>query len=147
MAISAITPFLWYDHQAEQAAEMYVSLFENSRITHVSRQGPGGAALVVGVELQGQRLTLLNGGPHYSLTPAFSLLVECSEQAEIDRLWQELGQGGSYQACGWLTDRFGLSWQVNYSGLSGLMTGGRAPRVMAAMMGMTRIDIAGLEGA
>src|SRR4051812_12996610 len=112
MAIQSITPFLWFDTQAEQAANFYVSLFANSRILHVSRYGesgpgPKGSVMVVGFELEGQRLTALNGGPTFKLSEAFSLLVNCTEQDDIDRLWTALGEGGAYSVCGWLKDRFG----------------------------------------
>ena len=154
MAIKNITPFLWYDTQAEDAAKLYVSLFANSRINHVARYGdagpgPKGSVMVVAFELEGRRLTALNGGPVYRLSEAFSLLVDCTEQADIDRLWKALGEGGSYNVCGWLKDRFGLSWQINYAGLPDLMTGdpGRAGRVMGAMMKMSKVDIAALEAA
>jgi predicted 3-demethylubiquinone-9 3-methyltransferase (glyoxalase superfamily) len=154
MAIHGLTPFLWFDHQAEEAANLYVSLFSNSRITHMSRYGdhgpgPKGSVMVVGFELEGRRFTALNGGPHYKLSEAFSLLVECTEQADIDRLWTALGEGGSYNVCGWLNDRFGLSWQINYADLPGLMTGdpAKAQRVMGAMMKMQKVDIAALKGA
>lgn len=152
MAIKSITPFLWYDRNAEDAAKFYVSLFDNSRITHVSRYGdagpgPKGSAMVVAFELEGRRFTALNGGPVYKLSEAFSLTVDCTEQADIDRLWDALGDGGSYNVCGWLKDRFGLSWQINYAGLPDLMTGPRAGRVMAAMMKMQKVDIAALEAA
>ena len=154
MAIKSITPFLWFDSEAEEAAFFYVSLFENSRIIHVSRYGdagpgPKGSAMVVAFELLGRRFTALNGGPAQKLSEAFSLLVDCTDQAEIDRLWEKLGEGGAYNVCGWLKDRFGLSWQINYAGLPDLMTGdpGKAGRVMAAMMSMTKIDIRALENA
>jgi predicted 3-demethylubiquinone-9 3-methyltransferase (glyoxalase superfamily) len=154
MAIQRITPFLWYDSNAEDAAKLYVSLFGNSRITHVSRyadRGPGrkGSVMVVAFELEGQGFTALNGGPSQKLSEAFSLLVECTEQTDIDRLWTALGEGGAYHVCGWLKDRFGLSWQINYSGLSDLMTGDarKAERVMGAMMSMTKIDIKALKDA
>jgi predicted 3-demethylubiquinone-9 3-methyltransferase (glyoxalase superfamily) len=152
MAIKSITPFLWYDTQAEDAAKFYVSLFDNARITHVSRYGdagpgPKGSAMVVAFELEGRRFTALNGGPAYRLSEAFSLMVDCTEQADIDRLWTALGDGGSYNVCGWLKDRFGLSWQINYAGLPDLMTGARAGRVMAAMMKMTKVDIQALKDA
>ncbi|HEY3639947.1 MAG TPA: VOC family protein [Xanthobacteraceae bacterium] len=154
MAIRRITPFLWYDSKAEEAAKLYVSLFDNSRITHVSRYGdtgPGakGSVMVVAFELEGQRFTAINGGPAHKLDEAFSLLVECTEQADIDRLWTVLGEGGSYNVCGWLKDRFGLSWQINYAGLPDLMTGdpGKAARVMAAMMKMKKIDVQALKSA
>ena len=152
MAIKSITPFLWFDSEAEEAASLYVSLFPNSRIANVSRYGdagpgPKGSAMAVGFELSGQRLTAINGGPHFKLTEAFSLLVDCTEQADIDRLWTRLGEGGSHSRCGWLKDRFGLSWQINYAALPDLMTGANAGKVMGAMMGMTKIDIQALKAA
>jgi predicted 3-demethylubiquinone-9 3-methyltransferase (glyoxalase superfamily) len=154
MAVKSISPFLWFQQDAEEAANFYVSLFEDSRITHVSRYtdagpGPKGAAMVVALTLRGQRLSLLNGGPSHKLDEAFSLVVDCTEQADIDRLWDALGAGGSYNVCGWLKDRFGLSWQINYAGIADLMTqgDGRAQRVMAAMMKMKKIDIQLLRDA
>jgi predicted 3-demethylubiquinone-9 3-methyltransferase (glyoxalase superfamily) len=152
MAIQGITPFLWFDSKAEEAANLYVSLFSNSRINHLSRYGdagpgPKGSVMVVAFELEGQRFTALNGGPIYKLDEAFSLMVECTEQADIDRLWRALGEGGSYNVCGWLKDRFGLSWQINYAGLPDLMTGRNGGRVMAAMMKMQKVDIQALEDA
>jgi predicted 3-demethylubiquinone-9 3-methyltransferase (glyoxalase superfamily) len=154
MTVRRITPFLWYDTQAEDAAKLYVSIFANSRITHVSRYGgagpgPKGSVMVVNFELEGQRFTALNGGPVHRLSEAFSLMVECTEQADIDRLWTALGDGGSYNVCGWLKDRFGLSWQINYAGLPDLMSGdlGRATRVMGAMTKMQKVDIQALKDA
>ena len=154
MAVKSITPFLWFDSNAEEAAQFYVSLFPNSRITHPSRYGeagpgPKGSVMVVGFELLGQRFTALNGGPAQKLTEAFSLLVDCTGQEEIDRLWNALGEGGSYNVCGWLKDRFGLSWQVNYAGLADMMSGdpAKAGRVMAAMMQMRKIDVQALLDA
>jgi predicted 3-demethylubiquinone-9 3-methyltransferase (glyoxalase superfamily) len=154
MAVKSITPFLWFNTEAEDAAKYYVSLFDNSRITQVSRYGdagpgPKGSVMVVAFELQGQAISALNGGPHYKLDEAFSLTVACTEQADIDRLWQALSDGGSTNVCGWLKDRFGLSWQVNWTGLPDLMAGNPATagRVMAAMMQMTKIDIAALQKA
>jgi len=154
MAIKNITPFLWFDRNAEDAAKFYVSLFSNSRITQVSRYGdhgpgPKGSVMVVGFELEGQRFTAINGGPTYQLSEAFSLLVECTEQADIDRLWDGLGQGGAYNVCGWLKDRFGLSWQINYAGLPDLLSGdpNKAERVMGAMMKMQKVDIETLRDA
>ena len=150
MAIKSITPFLWFDHQAAEAANLYVSLFPNSRITHVSRYGdagpgPKGSVMVVAFELDGRRFTALNGGSYQKLSEAFSLLVDCTEQADIDRLWEALTD--TPHVCGWTKDRFGLSWQINYAGLPELMTGPNAGKVMAAMMGMTRIDIKALKDA
>ena len=145
-----ITPFLWFDTQAEEAANYYVSLFPNSRITHVSRYGdagpgPKGSVMVVSFELNGQSFTALNGGPHYKLTAAFSLMVNCTEQAEIDRLWEALG--ATPNVCGWTTDQFGLTWQINYAGLPDLMTGPKAGKVMGTMMGMKKVDIQALKDA
>jgi predicted 3-demethylubiquinone-9 3-methyltransferase (glyoxalase superfamily) len=154
MTIKSITPFLWFNTQAEDAANLYVSLFPNSRITHLSRYGdagpgPKGSVMVVGMELQGQRITSINGGPNYKLNEAFSLMVDCTEQADIDRLWAALGEGGAYNVCGWLKDRFGLSWQINYAGLPELMTADakKAQRVMGAMMEMKKIEIQRLKDA
>jgi predicted 3-demethylubiquinone-9 3-methyltransferase (glyoxalase superfamily) len=154
MAIQAITPFLWFDSNAEEAAKFYVSIFGNSRINHISRYGdagpgPKGSVMVVAFELAGQRFTAINGGPAYKLDEAFSLLVDCTDQADIDRLWAALGEGGSHNVCGWLKDRFGLSWQINYAGLPELMSGdpAKAGRVMAAMMKMTKVDVQALRDA
>jgi len=154
MTIKSITPFLWFDTQAEEAAAFYVSLFPNSRITHVSRYteagpGPAGTAMVVAFELMGQRFSALNGGPVYKLNEAFSMFVECTEQEEIDRLWEALVEGGSHNVCGWVKDGFGLAWQINYAGLPDLMAGDAAKsgRVFAAMMTMKKIDIRALISA
>jgi predicted 3-demethylubiquinone-9 3-methyltransferase (glyoxalase superfamily) len=155
MTIQRITPFLWFDTQAEDAAKLYVSIFANSRITHVSRYGdagpgPKGSVMVVGFELEGQRFTALNGGPNFRLSEAFSLLVECTEQADIDRLWTALGEGGAYNVCGWLKDRFGLSWQIIPAALPRLLGDPdreKAGRVTQAMLGMKKIEIDELERA
>jgi predicted 3-demethylubiquinone-9 3-methyltransferase (glyoxalase superfamily) len=154
MTVQSISPFLWFDDQAEDAANFYVSLFEESRILHVARYGEGaprpkGSVMVVGFELMGRRFNALNGGPTFQLDEAFSLMVDCTEQADIDRLWAALGEGGKYSVCGWLKDRFGLSWQIGYAGLPRLLSGGpdRAQRVMAVVMQMTKPDIAALEAA
>lgn len=150
MTITSITPFLWFDTQAEDAANYYVSLFPGSKIKHVARYGdagpgPKGKVMVVSFELNGQSFTALNGGPNYKLTSAFSLLVSCTEQGEIDRLWEALG--ATPNVCGWTTDQFGLTWQINYAGLPELMTGPGAGKVMGAMMGMKKIDIQALKDA
>lgn len=150
MTIKSITPFLWFEHQAEEAANFYVSLFPDSRITHVSLYGdagpgPKGSVMVVSFELMGRRFIALNGGPYHRLSEAFSLLVDCTEQGEIDRLWESLTD--TPNVCGWTKDRFGLSWQINYAGLPELMTGAKADKVMAAMMGMKKIDIEALKNA
>ena len=152
MAIQRITPFLWFNSEAEEAANFYVSLFGNSRVLHVARYGeagPKGGVMVVAFELEGQRLTALNGGPNFKLDEAFSLLVDCTEQADIDRLWSALGEDGAYNVCGWLKDKFGLSWQIGYAGLPDLLTGDqrKADRVVAAVMKMTKIDIEVLKDA
>jgi predicted 3-demethylubiquinone-9 3-methyltransferase (glyoxalase superfamily) len=154
MAVHGITPFLWYERDAEAAAEFYVSLFDSSRITQISRYGesgpgPKGSVMVVGFELEGRPFTALNGGPAYKLSEAFSLMVNCTGQAAIDRLWEALGEGGSYNACGWLKDRFGLSWQIGYAGLPNLMAGdpAKSGRVMRALMTMTKIDVQALKAA
>ena len=154
MSVRGITPFVWYDTEAHEAAKLYVSLFPDSRITQVSYYGdhgpgPKGTVMVVAFELMGRRFSALNGGPAFKLSEAFSLTAECTEQADIDRLWSALGEGGTYQACGWLKDRFGLSWQINYAGFSDLLTGdpARAERVMGAMFKMSKRDIAALKKA
>jgi predicted 3-demethylubiquinone-9 3-methyltransferase (glyoxalase superfamily) len=151
MTIKSITPFLWFDRQAGDAAQYYLSVFPNARILNTSyygkgMPGPEGSVMVVEMEIQGQRLTLLNAGQHYKLSPAFSLLVNCEDQGEIDRLWMKLGDGGSYSMCGWLTDKFGLSWQINYAGMSELVKV-NSQKVMEAMMTMQKIDIQKLKDA
>lgn len=151
-----VTPFLWFDTQAEEAASLYTSLFPDSRITHVSRYseggpGPAGSAMTVGFELCGQPVTALNGGPTYRLTEAFSFFVNCDSQAEVDRLWDALlADGGTPSQCGWLKDRFGLSWQIIPTRMMELMGDPdpeRAGRVVQAMLQMVKIDLATLEAA
>jgi predicted 3-demethylubiquinone-9 3-methyltransferase (glyoxalase superfamily) len=151
-----ITPFLWFDNQAEEAARFYVSLFKNSRIGEVSRYGeagpgPKGQVMVIAFELDGVKFTALNGGPVFKLTEAFSLQVDCQDQAEIDRLWERLtADGGEPSRCGWLKDRFGLSWQIVPANLGQLIGGddpAKASRAMQAMMQMGKLDIAALEAA
>ncbi|MBN9589676.1 MAG: VOC family protein [Alphaproteobacteria bacterium] len=149
--MKSITPFLWFDTQAEDAANFYVSLFPDSKILHVSRYGdfmPGkaGQVMVVDLELMGQHLTFMNGGPSFKLDEAFSLSVACQDQAEIERLWNALADKPS--ACGWTRDKFGVVWQINYAGLPELMTSQeRVNKVMAAMMTMVKIDIQALKDA
>ncbi|MFI1093127.1 VOC family protein [Streptomyces sp. NPDC020917] len=151
-----ITTFLWYDTQAEEAAQFYTSLFEDSRIVDVQRSGeagPGapGTALVVEFELAGQRYLALNGGPAHSFTEAISLSVDCGSQEEVDTLWQRLtADGGEEGPCGWLKDRFGLSWQIVPRRLPELLADPdqqAAQRVMAAMLGMKKIVVKELEAA
>jgi len=151
-----ITPFLWYDTQAEEAAEFYTSNFGNSRITHVSRYGeagpgPAGSAMVVAFELDGQAFTALNGGPHYKFTPAVSFYVNCESQGEVDYFWDRLREGGGREdRCGWLQDRFGLSWQIVPNALMKFLSDSdrtKANRAMQAMLQMNKIIIADLEKA
>jgi predicted 3-demethylubiquinone-9 3-methyltransferase (glyoxalase superfamily) len=144
-----ITPFLWFDSQAEEAANFYVSLFPDSAITGVT-PGPTGAPLVVEFRLAGVQFSALNGGPHFKLTEAFSLSIDCHSQAEVDDLWEKLSAGGEKSHCGWLKDKFGLSWQVIPDALPRLLADpdrAKAGRVMQAMMGMIKIDIQALEAA
>ena len=149
MAITnKVTPFLWFDGQAEAAARHYVSLFPNSRMLGVQPLGAGpaeGAALVE-FELEGLRLTALDGGPMYKLTPAVSFVVSCESQEEIDHYWYGLSEGGEEQQCGWLTDRFGLTWQVVPAEQGELMARAAGP-VMEALLGMGRIELARLREA
>ncbi|WP_024286470.1 VOC family protein [Cellulomonas sp. KRMCY2] len=154
--MQAITPFLWFDDQAEEAAQHYVSIFENSRILDVSRNGeggpgPAGSVLTVRFELDGLELQALNGGPHFHFTEAISLFVSVESQEEVDRLWDRLIEGGGEPSrCGWLKDRYGLSWQVVPTALSELMGDpdpARASRATQAMLGMSKIDIAALRAA
>ncbi len=149
-----ISTCLWFDTQAEEAAQFYVSLFPNSRINGISQYGKGapmpeGRALVVNFELAGTELMMINGGPHFKLTEACSLMVQCESQAEIDRLWGALlAEGGTEQQCGWLKDRYGLSWQIVPSRLRAMMGDAeRTSRVMGALMQMVKLDLATLEAA
>lgn len=155
ITVQKIRTCLWFDHEAEDAAKFYVSLFPASRVLHIAYRGdagPGtpGSVLMVTFELAGTQLLALNGGPHFHFTPAISLSVDCADQAEVDRLWEALGTGGRYDRCGWLQDRYGLSWQIVPSKLSGLLGGpdpAGAQRAMEAMLKMTKLDIAALEAA
>jgi predicted 3-demethylubiquinone-9 3-methyltransferase (glyoxalase superfamily) len=153
--MTKITPFLWFDTQAEEAANFYVSICKNSRILNVARYGeagpgPKGGAMTVVFELDGQKFIALNGGPHFKFNEAISFSVECKTQGEVDEFWEKLSQGGQESPCGWVKDKFGLSWQVNPTQL-GEMLGDPDPekskRVMKAMLGMKKIDIAGLRKA
>ncbi len=146
---------LWFDHEAEQAASFYVSVLPDSRIIDVARcgeAGPGepGSALMVTFELSGVQFLALNGGPHFKLSEAVSLSVDCADQQEVDTLWERLGAGGEYSRCGWLKDRFGLSWQIVPSRLPEFVCGpdkAGAARAMQAMLQMAKLDIAKLEAA
>jgi predicted 3-demethylubiquinone-9 3-methyltransferase (glyoxalase superfamily) len=144
-----VTPFLWFDTQAEEAARFYVSLFPDSEITGVT-PGPDGAPLVVAFRLAGVQFLALNGGPRHPHTEAFSLSIDCHSQEEVDRYWDALTAGGSPVACGWLKDRFGLFWQVVPNVLPKLLGDpdrAKAGRAMQAMMGMIKLDIAALQAA
>lgn len=154
--MSKITPYLWFDNQAEEAAAFYVSLFENSAVTGVQRYteaGPGaaGTAMIVNFTLDGRDYIALNGGPEFRFNESFSLYVNCRDQAEVDRLWDKLiANGGEPSQCGWLKDRWGLSWQIIPQVLPELLGGQdkeRAGRVMRAMFKMQKIDVAALEDA
>ena len=150
-----ITPFLWFDHQAEEAARFYVSLFPNSMITGISHYGegsplPAGTAMTVNFKLDGQEFIALNGGPVYHFNPAISFFVDCPDQEEVDRLWARLTEDGEEVQCGWLTDKFGLSWQIVPSGLNDLLGGpdpAAAQRAMQAMLKMKKLDLAKMRQA
>jgi predicted 3-demethylubiquinone-9 3-methyltransferase (glyoxalase superfamily) len=149
--MSKITPFLWFDNQAEEAAVLYTSIFKNSRINNVSRTGPDGQVMIVSFELDGQAVTALNGGPLFPFTEAFSFSVDCEDQAEVDYYWQRLlADGGQESQCGWLKDKFGLSWQIVPRALGELMSDPdpvKSQRVMEAMLKMVKLDVAGLQRA
>ncbi len=149
-----IVTFLWFDDKAEEAANFYVSLFKDSKITNISRYGeagpgPKGRAMTVAFELSGQQFIALNGGPHYAFTPAISLLVNCENQQEVDALWEKLtSDGGQTNRCGWLQDKYGLSWQIIPTALGKLLGDPeKSKRVMQAMLQMDKIDIARLQQA
>lgn len=144
-----ISPFLWFDSQAEDAANFYVSIFPNSKITsvnHYGEAGPGpkGSVMTISFELDGEEFTALNGGPQYQFTPAISFVVHCETQAKVDYYWEKLTAGGKEVACGWLTDKFGLSWQIVPDGFVDILTGDDeegARRAMEAMFKMKKLDI------
>ena len=151
-----VTPYLWFDGQAENAARFYASLLPDSRIEKVTRapvetpSGPAGMVLTVEFTLSGLRFVGLNGGPHYRFTEAFSLQIACEHQAEVDRLWSALSDGGSESRCGWLKDRWGMSWQIVPRRLHELLADAnpdRARRATQAMLRMSKLNIAELERA
>lgn len=148
MALQKITPFLWFDTQVEEAANFYVSIFPNSKIVKVV-PGPQGKALKVEFELEGLTFVALNGGPHFKFTEAVSFVIRCETQEEVDGYWEKLtADGGAESSCGWVKDRFGLSWQVIPSVLPKLLGDAtKAEKVMQAMMGMKKLEIEGLEEA
>ena len=150
-----ITPFLWFDHQAEEAANFYVSVFKNSKILSVSRYGegaprPAGTAMIINFQIDGQDFMALNGGPEFKFTEAVSLFVNCETQEEVDTYWEKLSAGGEKGQCGWLKDRYGLSWQIVPTALGELMSDPdpeKSRRVMEAMLKMSKIDINALKRA
>jgi predicted 3-demethylubiquinone-9 3-methyltransferase (glyoxalase superfamily) len=154
-----ITPFLWFDNQAEAAAQLYTAIFPNSKIVTVVRYNkeaaavsgqPEGSAMTVAFELDGQEFTAINGGPHYKLTEAVSFVVNCESQAEIDHYWNKLGEGADavFQQCGWLKDRFGLSWQVVPTALPNLLSDPKSGGAVAqARYQMKKLDLATLQRA
>ena len=150
-----ISPFLWFDGQAEEAANFYVSIFKNSKVLTVTRYGEGGprpkgTAMTAAFELEGQPFTALNGGPNFRFTEAISFVVNCDTQQEIDYYWERLGEGTQAPGqCGWLKDKYGLSWQVVPRELPQLLTGdpARSGRVMQALMGMTKLELPVLKQA
>jgi predicted 3-demethylubiquinone-9 3-methyltransferase (glyoxalase superfamily) len=150
-----ITTFLWFDNNAEEAMNFYISVFKNSKVVSMTRcgdagPGPKGSLLVATFQLEGQEFCAMNGGPQYKFTPAISLYVSCQTQQEVDELWAKLSAGGKEIQCGWLTDRYGLSWQVIPDVLIKYLSDkdlAKAGRVMKAMMQMVKIDITKLERA
>jgi len=150
-----ITPFLWFDGKAEEAANFYVSIFKNSKLGKISRYGdagpgPKGTVMVATFQIEGQEFIALNGGPQFKFTPAISFVVNCETQKEIDDLWEKLSEGGRKDRCGWLVDKFGVSWQVVPTAMAKLMSDPdreKTSRVMQAMMQMDKIDLQRLQQA
>lgn len=153
--MQTITPFLWFDNQAEETARFYASVFKNSKILSISRYteagpGPEGSVMTVEFELDGEKFVALNGGPQYTFSPAVSFVVNCETQQEVDRYWSRLAEGGKEIQCGWLTDRYGLSWQIVPTILPELLQHKdpeKRKRVMEAMLEMVKLDIDGLRSA
>ena len=150
-----ITPFLWFDGKAEEAAKFYTSIFKNSKMGEIRRYGdagpgPKGSVLTASFQIEGQEFVALNGGPQFEFTPAISFFVNCETQEEVDELWEKLSAGGKKNRCGWLQDKFGLSWQIIPTALGRLMGDPdpeKSSRVMKAMLQMEKIDISGLQRA
>ncbi|WP_321798562.1 VOC family protein [Caballeronia sp. J97] len=150
-----ISPCLWFDGQAEEAANFYLGVFKSARIKEIMRHtesspGPAGTVLAVLFELEGEDFMALNGGPEYTFTPAISMFIKCDSQAEIDHYWDKLMDGGQSMACGWLTDRFGVTWQIAPTRLLKMLQDPdpvKADRTMKAMMGMIKLDLAALDRA
>jgi predicted 3-demethylubiquinone-9 3-methyltransferase (glyoxalase superfamily) len=153
--VQKITPFLWFDNQAEEAMNFYTSIFKKAKIGNVSRYGEGGpgpkgSVMVASFELDGMHFTALNGGPQFKFTEAISFYVSCESQDEVDHYWDKLSEGGQTQRCGWLKDKFGVSWQIIPSALPKLMGDpdrAKAGRVMQAMLQMKKIEVAKLQQA
>jgi predicted 3-demethylubiquinone-9 3-methyltransferase (glyoxalase superfamily) len=154
-----ITPFLWFDDQSEEAVKFYTSIFKNSRVGKISRYGkageqasgrPAGSVMTVEFQLDGQEFVALNGGPHFKFTEAVSFVVNCRTQAELDRIWKKLSAGGKEVQCGWLKDKYGLSWQIVPAVLGELLSGkdaAKSQRVMQAVLKMVKLDIKKLKQA
>jgi predicted 3-demethylubiquinone-9 3-methyltransferase (glyoxalase superfamily) len=150
-----ITPFLWFDHQAEEAMNFYISIFPNSKAVVVTRYGdtgpgPKGTVMTVKFQLNGQEFVALNGGPHFKFTEAISFVVNCETQEEVDRYWEKLSAGGEKSQCGWLKDKYGLSWQIVPTALVEMLQDRNAAKtegVMKALMDMTKLDIKKLKEA
>ena len=150
-----ITPFLWFDDKAEEAANFYVSVFENSKILSVARYGEGGprpkgTVMTVKFQLEGQEFVALNGGPHFSFSPAISFVVNCETQEEVDELWEKLSVGGETQRCAWLKDKYGVSWQIVPTALVRMLNdkdAAKSNRVMQAMLQMSKLDMESMKQA
>ena len=150
-----ITPFLWFNNQAEEAVKFYTSIFRNSKIGKIARYGdagpgPKGSVMTVEFQLEGQKFLALNGGPHFKFTEAVSFVVNCKTQAEVDKFWKKLSAGGKKVQCGWLKDKYGLSWQIVPTVLGELVSGknsAQSQRVMQAMLKMIKLDIKKLKQA
>lgn len=154
-----ITPFLWFDDRAEEAANFYTSIFKNSKIGKVAHYGeegakasgrPKGTVMTVVFQIEGQEFVALNGGPQFTFTPAISFVVDCHTQEEVDALWEKLSDGGKENRCGWLQDKFGVSWQIVPTALGEMLQGkdaAKSSRVMKAMLQMNKIDVARLKEA
>jgi predicted 3-demethylubiquinone-9 3-methyltransferase (glyoxalase superfamily) len=155
VSVNPITPSLWFDNNAEEAANFYVSVFDDAEVLNVTRYteagpGPEGTAVTVSFRLNGQEFVGINGGPEFSFTEAVSFMINCETQDEVDHYWEKLTDGGEPVQCGWLKDRFGLSWQVVPKVLGELLADedpGKAKRVTEAMLKMVKLDIAGLQAA
>ena len=154
-----ITPFLWFDNNAEEAVKFYTSIFKKSKVLVVTRYGkpgaaasgrPEGSAMTIAFELEGQKFVALNGGPYFKFTEAVSFVVNCKTQAEIDKFWKKLSAGGKESQCGWLKDKFGLSWQIvpdNLGKILGSKDEAKTQRVMEALLKMQKLDIKTLQKA